>query len=228
MREAASDRGFFYGRLRLTFYGSALRRRVWLCRGVLCRVGEPAGMTLAATPAATPQGKAATAAVYQWPTAGSGFAWGFSSRLSLPPRKRPVIPDRPRLRGLVQSKPSPAATGPEGHPRRLFRALRWGGGRAGFGFTALSAIASTLAPTKATAAWMAAARCTPHAAHARTHALAAPGRSEPCSRTLSLAKANEAIHLRQASVPNQRSAPPLDPTLPQSPQRAGGCHPRVR
>ena len=119
------------------------RHRVRLCRGVSCRVGEPAGVTLEATPsvtleatpAATPQGKAATAAVYQWPSAGSGFAWGFSSRLSLPPRKRPVIHDRPPA-GLFQSKPSPAATGLEGHPRRLFGVPRWVGGRAGCGFFA--------------------------------------------------------------------------------------------
>ncbi|MDR6644683.1 hypothetical protein J2X57_003926 [Luteibacter sp. 1214] len=165
-------------------------------------------VTLEATPSATPQGRAATAAVYQWPSAGSGFAWGFSSRLSLPPRKRPVIPDRPRLRGLVQSKPSPAATGLEGHPRRLFGVPRWVGGRAGCGFFASLAF-------RAQGALLQAA-CIPP--------LRSPcGRSEPCSRTLSQAKANEAMHPRQASGPNQRSKPALDPTQPQSPKEPAGA-----
>ena len=80
-----------------------------------------------------------SAAVYQWPSAASGSDWGFSSRLSLPPRKRPVIPDRPRSRGLFQSEPSPAATGREGGTRRLFRGLRLRVGRAAVRFVGWTA-----------------------------------------------------------------------------------------
>ena len=60
---------------------------------------------------------------------GSGSDWGFSSRLSLPPRKRPALHGRPPA-GLVQSEPSPALNGPEGGTRRLCRRLRFCVGKA--------------------------------------------------------------------------------------------------
>ncbi|SKB32477.1 hypothetical protein SAMN05660880_00588 [Luteibacter sp. 22Crub2.1] len=105
------------------FEGSASPSRLALSRRAV-RSGRAGGRHPRVHACGDPSGRAATAAVSQWPSAGSGSDWGFSSRLSLPPRKRPVIPDRPRSRGLFQSEPSPAATGREGGTRRLFRTVR--------------------------------------------------------------------------------------------------------
>ncbi|MDR6643084.1 hypothetical protein J2X57_002303 [Luteibacter sp. 1214] len=168
-----------------------MRHRVWIRRERVVSRWRAGGCDPRGHACGDPSGKGRSAAVYQWPSAGSGSDWGFSSRLSLPPRKRPVIPDRPRLRGLVQSKPSPAATGPEGHPRRLFGVPRWVDGRAGCGFFASLAF-------RAQGALLQAAMYPP---------LRSPcGRSEPCSRTLSLTKANEAIRNRQASGPSHEAS----------------------
>src|SRR6202000_2453261 len=69
------------------------------------------------------------AAVYRLPYGpGRAASGGFRFDL-LSQRKRPAIPRRPPA-GFFHSLPSPTATGPEGGTRRLFRALRWGDGRA--------------------------------------------------------------------------------------------------
>src|ERR1700754_1603285 len=56
--------------------------------------------------------------------ASGGFRFDFLSQ-----RKRPALHGRPPA-GFFHSLPSPAATGPEGGTRRLFRRLRWVDGRA--------------------------------------------------------------------------------------------------
>src|SRR6201991_4543560 len=61
---------------------------------------------------------------------GSGRAASGGFRFDLlSQRKRPALLGRPPA-GFFHSLPSPAATGPEGGTRRLFRALRWVDGRA--------------------------------------------------------------------------------------------------
>ncbi len=165
-------------------------------------------MTLEATPSATPQGRAATAAVYQWPSAGSGSDWGFSSRLSLPPRKRPVIPDRPRFAAL--SSRSPRLRLPAARVTPAVSLVYRGG------LVVERGVASSLR-------WLFARRARSYRSPCIPLLRSPCGRSEPCSRTLSPAKANEAIRNRQASVPSQRSAPPLDPTLPQSSKEPAGA-----
>ena len=101
------------------------------------REQEPAGATLEATPAATRQGRAASAAVYLirahralLPAPHPGRASNGDFRLDILSRGngRPSWPAP--LRGLVRSNPSPAATGPVGGTRRLFRRLRLRVGRA--------------------------------------------------------------------------------------------------
>ncbi len=185
-----------------------MRHRVWLCRGVSCRVGETAGVTLEATPAATPQGKAATAAVYQWPSAGSGFAWGFSSRLSLPPRKRPVIPDRPRFAAL--SSRSPRLRLPAARVTPAVSLVYRGG------LVVERGVASSLR-------WLFARRARSYRPPCIPPLRSPCGRSEPCSRTLSLTKANEAMHPRQASGPANEAHRRSSHPQPQSPKEPAGA-----
>ena len=147
-------------------------------------------MTLEATPAATPQGRAATAAVYQWPSAGSGSDWGFSSRLSLPPRKRPVIPDRPRFAALSSRIPRLRLPAPRVTPAV---SLVYRGG-----LVVERGVASSLR-------WLFARRARSYRSPCIPLLRSPCGRSELCSRTLTPAKANEAIRNRQASGPSHEA-----------------------
>ncbi len=165
-------------------------------------------MTLEATPAATPQGKAATAAVYQWPSAGSGFAWGFSSRLSLPPRKRPVIPDRPRFAAL--SSRSPRLRLPAARVTPAVSLVYRGG------LVVERGVASSLR-------WLFARRARSYRPPCIPPLRSPCGRSEPCSRTLSLTKANEAMHPRQASGPANEAHRRSSHPQPQSPKEPAGA-----
>src|SRR6201991_3914591 len=77
------------------------------------------------------------AAVYLLPFGpGRAASGGFRFDL-LSQRKRPALHGRPPA-GFFPSLPSPAASGPEGGTRRLFRALRWVEGRATLAILGLS------------------------------------------------------------------------------------------
>ncbi|SDF91616.1 hypothetical protein SAMN04515659_1615 [Dyella sp. 333MFSha] len=166
-------------------------------------------MTLEATPAATPQGRAATAAVCLLPY-GRGRASPGGFRVGCP-----CLPENGRssLTGpacAASSSRSPRLRLPASRVTPAVSLVYRGG------LVVERGVASSLR-------WLFARRARSYRPPCIPPLRSPCGRSEPCSRTLTPAKANEAIRNRQASGPSQRSEPPLDPTQPQSPKEPAGA-----
>ncbi len=171
--------------------GSACAIAFGFVASVLCRVGEPAGVTLEATPAATPQGRAAPRPCINGLRPGRAPTGGFrvgcpclpeNGRSSLTGPACAALSSRsPRLR-LPASRVTPAVS-------LVYRG----------GLVVERGVASSLR-------WLFARRARSYRPPCIPPLRSPCGRSEPCSRTLTPAKANEAIGNRQASGPSHEAS----------------------